>query len=91
MKAVNIRKDKYTVYIGRGSVFGNPFKIGIEGATREQVIKEYEDRVREEINNTLGQRIYNLPEDAILGCYCKPQACHGDIIIKIWKEMHHVA
>jgi len=88
MKVVHLRKDKYTHYIGRGSIFGNPFIVGKHG-TREQCIEGYEDRVREEVNNTLGQRIYHLPEDAILGCYCKPKACHGDIIIKIWKELHN--
>ena len=88
MKVVNLRKERYTVYIGRGSIFGNPFKIK-KGVTREQVIESYEDRVREELNNTLGQRIYHLKKDDILGCYCKPKACHGDVIIKLWKELHN--
>lgn len=88
MKVVNLRKEKYTHYIGRGSIFGNPFIVGQHG-TREQCIEAYEDRVREEINNTLGHRIYHLPKDAVLGCYCKPRACHGDIIVKIWEELHN--
>ena len=84
MKVVNLRKEKYTVYIGRGSGFGNPFIIGKSG-TREKVIKKYEKWVRE--SSILLQQISILPKDAILGCYCKPKACHGDIIIKIWKEI----
>ena len=32
--------------------------------------------------------VLDLPENMILGCYCKPKNCHGDIIIKIWKELH---
>jgi len=83
MKVVNLRKEKYTHYIGRGSIFGNPFRIGKDG-NREEVIKQYEAWARQAIFHS----IYNLPEDAILGCYCKPKACHGDIIIKIWKELH---
>ena len=88
MKVVNLRKEKYTHYIGRGSVFGNPFKIGKDG-TREEVIEKYQYYlIRPEAMGIL-DRIYDLPEDAILGCYCKPKACHGDIIIKIWKELHN--
>jgi len=96
MKVVNLRKEKYTHYIGRGSIFGNPYKIGKDG-TREEVIHKYEQWTRSYMYNIisnlggfsdLGRAIYDLPEDAILGCYCKPKACHGDIIIKIWKELH---
>ena len=84
MKVVNLRKDKYTVYIGRGSIFGNPFRIGVN--TREEVINLYKYYVKKKPK--ILKAIYNLPEDAVLGCYCKPKDCHGDIIIKIWKELH---
>jgi hypothetical protein len=23
-----------------------------------------------------------------LGCFCYPKPCHGDVIIKLWEEMH---
>lgn len=85
MKVVNLRKEKYTVYIGRGSVFGNPFRIGKYG-NRENVINFY--RLYARINSHLKKAIYKLPKDAILGCYCKPKDCHGDIIIKIWEKLH---
>lgn len=94
MKVVNLRKEKYTHYIGRGSVFGNPFVIGKDG-NREEVIKKYNWWVRTYMYSngmfglsSLGLAIYDLPEDAILGCYCKPKACHGDVIVKIWRELH---
>lgn len=32
--------------------------------------------------------IFALPEDAVLGCWCAPQPCHGDVIVSMWKEMH---
>jgi hypothetical protein len=97
MKVVNLRKEKYTHYIGRGSIFGNPFKIGKDG-NRKEVIKKYEKWVRGDLQlelrisyalSKLGLAIYALPENAILGCYCKPLPCHGDVIIKIWKELHN--
>jgi len=97
VKVVNLRKEKYTHYIGRGTIFGNPFKIGKDG-TRKEVIEKYEKWARKQIYQPglytpyfypLGQAISDLPNNAILGCYCKPEACHGDIIIKIWRELHH--
>ena len=29
-----------------------------------------------------------LPENARLGCYCTPKPCHGDVIVKLWKELN---
>ena len=96
MKVVNLRKEKYEVYIGRGSIFGNPFIIGKDG-NRQDVIKKYEEWIRKWMYNRaffkhtspLGHAIWTLPEDAVLGCYCAPKACHGDIIVKIWEELHN--
>ena len=95
MKVVNRRKEKYTHYIGRGSIFGNPFVIGKDG-NRQQVIEKYEKYL---VNNTIVlDAIYKLPKDAILGCFCvetsinfirKNKRCHGEIILKIWKELHN--
>lgn len=34
------------------------------------------------------QLIHNLPEDAVLGCWCAPDPCHADVIMTIWKELH---
>ncbi len=92
MKVVNLRKEKYTHYIGRGSIFGNPFRIGKDG-TREEVIESYEKWIYQYVNSGIQfvevvDAIHHLPEDAILGCFCKPQSCHGDVIIKIWKELN---
>lgn len=93
MKVVNLHKEKYTHYIGRGSIFGNPFKIDKNG-TREEVIAMYEQYTRDMLEDRkdcfcpLRKAIYDLSADAVLGCYCKPKACHGDIIIKIWEELH---
>lgn len=32
--------------------------------------------------------IRKLPEDAVLACWCHPETCHGDVVMKIWKELH---
>ncbi len=83
MKVVNKRSSDSTVYIGRGSVFGNPFKIG-ENGTRDSVIAEFEDYARRTPHVLAA--IKELPQNAVLGCYCKPRACHGDVIVKLNAE-----
>ena len=85
MRVVNLRKEKHNIYIGRGSVFGNPFIIG-KDETREEVINKFEQYARK--NKAVMQFIKDLHPDSILGCFCKPKACHGDVIIKIWKELN---
>jgi hypothetical protein len=66
-----------------GATFGNPFIIGRDG-DREEVIRKYDDYARTNIE--LLKAIAQLPKDAVLGCYCFPKKCHGDIIIELWKQ-----
>lgn len=42
MKVVHCKKEKYDVYIGRPSKWGNPFIVGADG-TRDEVIQKYKD------------------------------------------------
>lgn len=81
-RVVNIRKEKCDIYIGRPSKWGNPFSIGKDGS-REEVIQKYEYYIRN--NKKLLSEIEDL-RDKTLGCYCKPLACHGDVLIKILEE-----
>ncbi len=66
----------YDVYVGRGSIWGNPFPIGA-GADREQVIRRYEGYLRE--NQELLEELPSL-QGRTLACYCAPAPCHGHII-----------
>ena len=84
-KVVNLYKDKYTVYIGRPSkskpsIFGNPFEIGKDG-TREEVLRKFNRYFfrRIECDPEFKKRVLELYGET-LGCFCKPQNCHGDII-----------
>ena len=80
---VNIRRDKCDVYIGRGSPFGNPFRIGRDGS-REQVIELYRQKI---IKRMISDELFVDEVMALrgkrLGCYCKPLACHGDVIVEL--------
>ena len=80
-RVVNIRQDKCDVYIGRGSPFGNPFRIGRDG-NREQVIELYTQRFMVLMLTDAKFRIcIQALKGKRLGCYCKPLACHGDVIV----------
>jgi len=70
-------------YPPRDSIWANPFKIGKDG-TREEVTKKYEEYVRELIQNKKVD-IKEL-EGKNLGCWCKPDSCHGDILVQLVKE-----
>lgn len=87
----------YDVYIGRynfsrklkASVFQNPFRVGPDG-TREGCIALYEHRLRQflagpdaaewrgKLETLRGKR---------LGCWCAPQACHGDVLVRLLTEL----
>lgn len=82
MRVVNVRKEKCDVYIGRGSIWGNPYKIGKDGS-REDVIAAYESYFRGK--PALLALLPSL-DGKRLGCYCKPSACHGDVLLKIREE-----
>lgn len=78
-KVVHCKKEHYDVYIGRPSKWGNPFSIGKDG-TRKEVIKKYEKYILK--NKKLLNDLHEL-EDKVLGCWCKPKACHGDVLVKL--------
>ena len=82
-KIVHCKKEPYDVYIGRPSPWGNPYRIGPDG-TRDEVIKKYEEHVRRD-----AWLMAALPSLAgkTLGCWCHPKPCHGEVLIKILKEM----
>lgn len=79
---VNLKCDKYDIFIGRGSKWGNPFIIGRDG-TREEVIEKY--RIYLMSNKDLLNDLHELRGKA-LGCYCKPLPCHGDVLLELLDE-----
>ena len=75
-KVVHCKKEKYDVYIGRPSKWGNPFEIDKDG-TREEVIAKYKDWILQQPD-----LMKALPElkDKTIACWCHPKACHGDVL-----------
>lgn len=77
-RVVHCRKEKYDVFIGRGSKWGNPFVVDKDG-TRSEVINKY--RIYLANNEELLDQLSEL-KDKTLGCFCKPKACHGDVLVE---------
>lgn len=85
-RVVNKYKEAYDVYIGRGSKWGNPYSH--KGGTlakyvvdsREEAIAKYKDYVL-----SSPELMKALPElrGKVLGCFCKPKSCHGDILVEL--------
>ena len=77
---VNLHKESYDVYIGRPSIFGNPFVIGKDG-DRKEVIEKYKHHfIKEILTNPYFVSELEKLRGKKLGCYCSPQECHGDVI-----------
>ena len=81
-RVVHVNKEPYDVYIGRPSKWGNPFIIGTHG-DRDEVIRKYEKWIR--MQPALLSELNEL-KNKVLGCYCSPRACHGDVLIRLLRE-----
>lgn len=81
---VNLRKEPYDVYIGRGSKWGNPFKMRDNSeAERNRVCGMYEQWFW---TTDLPNHLHEL-RGKRLGCFCKPKRCHGDFLARLVNEM----
>lgn len=85
---VNIKHEKYDVYIGRTSLFGNPYRIGKHGS-RKEVIELYRKEFYRKIRDVpVFKNAVEALRGHILGCHCKPLACHGDVIVEYLEKNH---
>lgn len=84
-RVVHCKKEPYDVYIGRPSKWGNPYIIGVDG-TREEVLQKYEEHVR---SSPILMRALPSLDGKVLGCWCHPKPCHGDILIKLLEEFNN--
>lgn len=86
IEVINIKSGRsYDHYIGRSpkgqpdNLLSNPFKIRKDG-NRIEVIQKFilEYFIPQWINNPeFRDAVTNL--DGRLGCFCHPEACHGDV------------
>lgn len=86
-KVVHFKKDPYDIYIGRlpngeYNKWAYPKELRDtfpEGTPRKEIIDAYEEYLlsKPELMADLPELMYKT-----LGCWCKPKACHGDILKK---------
>ena len=82
IKVVHCKKEPYDIYIGRPSKWGNPFSIGKDG-TRKEVLEKYRKYI---LNNKGLMNSLDELKNKILGCWCKPKTCHGDILKELTEK-----
>ena len=91
--------DGFDEYIGRAamranvprcwhrSIWANPFREGGD-ISRQGTIDLYESLMRERLARS--PRFWTRQLRALrgkrLGCWCKPLPCHGDVLVKLFKE-----
>ena len=89
-RVVHCKKAAYDVYIGRPSKWGNPFshKPGTQAqfvvASRDAAIAAYREWILHQ-----PELLAALPElkGHTLGCWCKPQSCHGDVLAALANQL----
>ncbi len=69
----------------RASVWANPFKIQAT-VSRHDVIAKYEAYIRECIQRAPEQYNIEALRGKRLGCWCHPEPCHGDVLLRLLEE-----
>lgn len=96
-RVINIKDGRhpYDIYIGRAnrshhlaaSKWANPYHIGKDG-TRREVLDKYRTYIlsRPDLLNALSEL-----QGKTLACWCKPDDCHGDILIELLETTRQTA
>lgn len=84
-KVVHWKKARFDIDIRRPAKWGNPFRIGKDG-TRKEVIIKYENWLVQQPH--LMADIMEL-DGKTLGCWCHPKPCHGDVLVKVIKQIKY--
>jgi len=81
-----MNKESYDVKIDRTTIWGNPYSskdsttAKYKVNTRKESIEKYKEYI---LNND--ELLKKLPElqGKVLGCWCKPNPCHGDVLVEL--------
>ena len=84
---VNRRFEMFEVYVGRPSKWGNPF------SHKDGTLAQFKVATRAEAISKFREWFLAQPElvaaakrelrGKILGCWCKPLACHADVLAEV--------
>ena len=97
-RIVHCKRESYDIYIGRPSKWGNPFThrssrtcAEIQVVDRNEAIVAYRQWIRG-YRQVPGREPPSLEEikslqGKILGCWCKPLPCHGDVLAELADQL----
>ena len=68
---------KDAVYVGRPTVWGNPFSKG----SKQQNIEDFREYAVERLQRE--PNWLNPLRDKDLVCWCAPAGCHGDVLVEL--------
>lgn len=88
--SVRIKMDteegmKYVPWPKIGSPFANPFPAKKHG--RDESIRLYKDYIKEKLGDPEIYEQFKKLKGKTLGCWCKPNACHGDALLELLEEL----
>lgn len=83
-RAKGWRMPDGAVYVGRPTVWGNSFRVGIDGSA-EQCVARYRNRILENIWSVPNKaRIKEELAGKDLACWCPlDKPCHADVLLEI--------
>lgn len=67
--------------VDRNTCYGNPFHLGRDGMTRDQVIDKFEAWAAEQPH--LIARAKRELRGFNLACHCAPKRCHGEFWLRV--------
>jgi hypothetical protein len=93
---VNPAHNNFDIYIGREwagipqSPFHNPFHIGKDGDRKEVLLIFAVYWYAPEQKWLRDLALARVRDNEILGCWCKPLDCHGDLVVGYvnWKRQN---
>lgn len=83
-RSKGFRQPKNTKYVGRPTIYGNPFKVGYHGINNAMHLyrKHLERKIKDD-----PQFLEPLRQYKHISCFCNiNEACHVDIIIEVLKR-----
>jgi hypothetical protein len=75
-----------TIYVGRGTIHGNPFRVGKDG-TAQECVELFEHNLRGTLQAPIMGMALRKRLDQLRGknlaCWCKPgEPCHTDVLLE---------
>jgi Domain of unknown function (DUF4326) len=78
---VNVESgEPFDVYVGRETPWGNPFRTSAT-VGRTQAIAAFRAMLR--ATPGLAERARRELRGKVLGCHCRPKACHADCLAEV--------